>query len=513
MRVEFPRIALVTLCAGIVGCAQQTIHPTSPDASTPIGAVRTQSGAADFSLPAGLSLAEDPVSTLVRPQISNDLSVTIDPQRIYTLPELIDIAQRNKPATRAAWLRAREAALAVDVVEATYLPQLSANVLAGFATTSQFESAIPELGIGTGRLTATGHQVVPNLAVEWLLFDFGTRDAALEIAKQASIGSNIAFHGVHQRVIFEVSEAYFQLSAARAETHIVRERLEDAHTLRRIAEGRLKEGLAIRVEVAQARQLEAQAQFDLTLAESREDKTRAALMHAMGLSPTTSIQVADLADRRLPKEVPMPLDELIGASLAQRPDIQAALTQVRAARSEVDLVASASRPKIAAVAQVGRAIGGFSLHDSRFGERASMNRSLDEAMAGIVFTMPLFDGGRRQTRHAQARMQAEAAEQDLLEIRNLAAQEIVDAYSLLHSSLAAYTASGPLLEAGRETYETALGLYENGLASMAEVSQSKIALNDARLLQAQAFADTFAAATGLAFATGRLTSRDVPARL
>lgn len=513
MRVKLHRIAFSAICAATAGCAQQTIHPTSPDASTPLGSMQTATGAMDFSLPADLSLAGGQASTLIGQQLPTEQLVAIDPERIYTLPELIDIAQRTKPATRAAWLRAREAALAVNVVEASYLPQLSANVLAGYETVSRPEQAIPELGIGTGRLTATGYQVIPNLAVEWLLFDFGARDAAMEMAEQAAIVGNIAFHGAHQRVIFEVSEAYFQYSAARAETRIDRERVEDARTLLSVAEGRLREGLAIRAEVAQARQIEARSQFDLTRAESREASTQAALMHAMGLSPATAIQVAELSDRRLPEEVPVPLEELIKTSLAQRPDIQAALARVRATRSEVDLVAASSRLKIAAVAEVGRAIGGVSLRDSRFGGSASMNRTLDEAIAGVVLTMPIFDGGLRQTQERQARIQAEAAKQDLLEIRNLAAQEIVEAYSLLHSSLAAYTASGPLLEAGRETYETALGLYENGLATLAEVSQSKIGLNDVRLLREQAFADTFAAATALAFATGRLTNHDVPTQL
>ena len=512
MRFELNRIAIVATCSLIAGCMYLNVLMASPDPWTPGSKARTETGAADFSVLADQSLQADtlPVPSWPRPAES---AVAIDPERTYALPELIDIAQRTRPATRAAWLRAREAALAVDVVEATYLPQLSANVLAGAGRISQFASEIPKLDIGAGSLTATGYQVVPSLAVEWLLFDFGMRDAAREVAEQTATAGDVAFNGVHQRVIFEVSEAYFELTEARAETRIARERLEDSRTLRSVAEGRLEEGLAIRVEVAQARQIEARAQFELTLAERRDESARAALMHAMGLSPTTAIQVADLSDRRLPERVPMPLEELIEVSLAQRPDIQVALSRARAARSEVELVAAESKPKIAAVAEVGRVLGRFSLQDSRFGGRASMNRPLDEAVVGIVFKMPLFDGGRRQARQAQARLHAQAAEQDLLEIRDAAAREIVHAYNLLHTSLAAYTAAGPLLEAGEETYETALGLYENGLATLAEVSVSKIALNDARVLHAQAFADAFAAATALAFAAGRLTNRNVMSEL
>src|SRR6185503_12952351 len=39
----------------------------------------------------------------------------IDPQHIYALAELIDLAQRNNPETRVAWERAREAAALVGL--------------------------------------------------------------------------------------------------------------------------------------------------------------------------------------------------------------------------------------------------------------------------------------------------------------------------------------------------------------------------------------------------------------
>ncbi|AVI63009.1 transporter [Halomonas sp. GFAJ-1] len=507
MRRALQRLMLVAACGAITGCVQQGGYSNT---LASIDEMPMHLGDNSAALPATLQTTE---SSLAPFQFStqSSLDVDIDSEHRYTLPELIDIAQRNSPATRAAWLRAREAELAIDVVDSTRLPQLSANVLAGYERVSRPEPGIPELGIGSGRLTATGYQLFPNLAVEWLLFDFGARDAAREVAEQTAIASNVIFDGAHQKVIFDVSEAYFQLMAAKSEVEIDQERLEDAQTLREVAQGRLQEGVAIRAEVAQAQQIEARAQFDLTLANNRVERAHAALIHAMGLPPMTALEVADLSGRTLPREVPRPLDELIETSLAQRPDIQAALARVRASQSGIDLIAAGSRPKVAAVANIGQLHGHVELSDSRFGSIGSMNRPLDEILAGVVFTMPLFDGGRRQAQQAQARIQAEAAEEDLREIRSAAAYQIVEAYNLLHSSLAAYTASGPLVEAGRETYDTSLGLYENGLATLAEVSLAKIALNDARLIQTRAFSDTFAASTALAFATGRLNHRTAPA--
>jgi outer membrane protein TolC len=51
----------------------------------------------------------------------------IDSNRVYALPELIHIAQRNNPETRVAWERARQAAAAVGLTESLYYPYLVAS--------------------------------------------------------------------------------------------------------------------------------------------------------------------------------------------------------------------------------------------------------------------------------------------------------------------------------------------------------------------------------------------------
>src|SRR5690625_3638487 len=135
---------------------------SGPDHS--LGDIRTASGSPDFSIASA------------RPLPAPGPSPLIESGKIYALPQLIDIAQRNNPATAAAWERARAAALAAGEVEATYLPQLSANVLVGYERTSQFLPALRDLDVPPGHLTASGMQLAPNLAVEWLLVDFGARD-------------------------------------------------------------------------------------------------------------------------------------------------------------------------------------------------------------------------------------------------------------------------------------------------------------------------------------------------
>src|SRR5215469_16006038 len=49
----------------------------------------------------------------------------IDPNRVYPLVDLIDIAQRRNPTTRVAWEQARQAAINVGIARAAYLPALT----------------------------------------------------------------------------------------------------------------------------------------------------------------------------------------------------------------------------------------------------------------------------------------------------------------------------------------------------------------------------------------------------
>ena len=55
----------------------------------------------------------------------------------------------------------------------------------------------------------------PRWLLKWLLFDFGRRDAQLQAARADSFVANVAFTGAHQKLIFDVSQAYFDLGAAR----------------------------------------------------------------------------------------------------------------------------------------------------------------------------------------------------------------------------------------------------------------------------------------------------------
>jgi len=487
--------AALSLAAILVACTGTSVGlaPAGPSTSYQ-GNNRDFAVAADPSMPIAIATPK------------------IDPNHTYTLPELINIAQLSNPVTRASWQRAREAAIAVGAVEATYLPILSADVLAGYAQTSNTAPGIDGviINVPPGTITTSGAQITPSLTVKWLLFDFGGREAAQQGAQALSFAANVTFNATHQNLIFEVSNAFFQLTAARSQSAINREALANSKVVLAASEARLGQGVATTMEVATAKQQVAQAEFDLTQASGRERNTYHRLLESMGVSPTLTIKVQNISGRPLPRAVPANLDALIVASLQRRPDVQAAFARVKANQSGIAAARAEFMPKVAMTGTLNQNIGTYSVNDSRIPGSASLSVNQPNAAVLVGLSLPLFDGGLRDARMEAAVAQAAASEQEFAQLQNLAAREIVVAYDVLRTSLSGYSAASALVNAAQTNYDAALDYYKNGLGTLADISIAETGLLKAQYARAQALSDSFSAAATMAFATGQLTNASVP---
>ncbi len=498
------QIACGGLCGGwlvLAGCASSAQVAPSPDPQTPF-ALEAQPGSRDFSVTVDAPFPQ-PAS---RPNI--------DLEHRYSLAELIDIAQRSNPATRAAWERARQAAFAVGISEAAYLPLLSAQVLAGYAKTSAVAPGLsaPPIDIPDGVLTTSGTQTVAALTVNWLLFDFGGRQATVGAARDLAFAANVSFNGTHQKLIFDVSAAYYQLAAARLQTQINRDALDNAQTVLKATRARQKSGIATTIETAQATQQVAQAKFDLAQAVGTEADAYSTLMGAMGIAPTTAIKIEEIGRRGPPQRVPHDLDRLIAESLKRRPDVLAALSKARADEKGVAAAKAQFLPKIALTGSYNRLTGELDVSDSRVSRDATADFDQPNASLMIGLTIPIFDGGMRSRRLDAARANAAAAREDFVRTQNAAARQIVVAYNALNTGLSAYAAASELVKAANTTYEATLDYYRHGLGTLSEVSVAQTGLLKARLAQAKTLSDSLTAAASLAFATGTLVNTETAAR-
>src|SRR5215831_5020755 len=198
---RFRRSALAG-CALLAACNDtRDLAPASPDTPWQFDSSR-EALAPPAAAPVAAKRFAVPENTAVQLPPPAD----IDPNHVYALVELIDIAQRRNPSTRVAWEEARQAAIKVGMAQAAYLPILTADALAGY---ERLAFPLPTNVVPAGFATSNNMEVAPGASIKYLLFDFGGRAAAVDEAKQLSVSANADFTSAHQKVIYSVAHTYF----------------------------------------------------------------------------------------------------------------------------------------------------------------------------------------------------------------------------------------------------------------------------------------------------------------
>jgi outer membrane protein len=419
-------------------------------------------------------------------------------QQRYDLPALIDLAERNNPDTRAAWEAARAAAAAVGLVESSYLPQLSLEAIGGFQRTPL---PAPKDLVPAGYFISDTRELIPALAIKWLLFDFGQRDANRDAARAESFVSNVAFTGTHQKIAFTVSQAYYELGAAHGRLRAAQAALRTALVSQNAATARRTQGLATVVAVAQAERQAAQARYAVAQAEGALTIARASLIATLGIPPDAEIEVADSSEIEMPMRPSESVSAAIREAMSHRPDIIAALGAVDAAEARLKAERRSYYPTIGLKAQLFQNIGSVSSDGKPYS-------NIDKTGAAVLlsFGVPIFDGGERSSRVSAAQANVHALEAQFDATRDAAATQVVKAYNTLLTSLAQYDAARAVGEAAHTAYEAALRSYKTGVGTYTDLASEENAVAQAEDQIEDARAASHTAAAGLAFAMGTIHS-------
>jgi len=485
----------LAVCA-LVGACNDTrdLAPASPDTPWQVQVTEEAPAAPPASAKSASRQFTVPPNTAVQLPSPAD----IDPGHVYSLVELIDIAQRRNPTTRVAWEQARQAAIDVGIARAAYLPVLTANVLLGY---EHVVAPFPSNLVPQGFITFDAQELYPQLTVKYLLFDFGGRAAAVEAAKGLSVASNAGFTAAHQQLIFNVARAYFTLDGATAAKHAADQGLADAQVIQRSAEALSGRGLATIVNVQLARRDTAQARLDLTKADAALHDAMYALLAAMDLSPTTKLHVEDASARPFPQHTARTVDELLGDALQRRPDLAAKVAKLRATDAKIEEARSALGPKVALSGNVQGNIGRLSVNGTPY-------LGVTEPQGALLLNVewPLYEGGLLENKVRLAQSQRDAAAAELTESTDQALREVALAYDQVETGLQQYDAAIALQTAAETAFRSANDSYAQGVGTFTDAVSAQTGLATARTAVVRAHAQSLINAASLAFATGALTS-------
>ena len=416
-------------------------------------------------------------------------TVRIEPGKIYSLAELIDLAEAHNPETRVAWENARAQAASLGIARSELFPTLSAVALVGV---ERQEAAV---GSQFYRQTIPNFQISLNL--NYTIFDFGARRGRIDAERARLLAANFTFNDVHRQLINDVTQAYYRLVNAAGQEEAAGANLVNAQNVQQAAEERLRNGLATLPDVLEARSATAQAQYALQAVLGAEQIAQGDLLTALGAPAHTPIRVQPLSELAMADSISDTVDDAIHRAFEQRPDLQAQAAEVRGARAERKQARAAFYPTLSANASPTAQSLYLLQQNLPWGHRADLTGS-----AAFNLNWTVFDGGARRSRVEQAEARIRGAAARVAATRDRIEDQVWTAYTNLNTTFRQREAAAALLTAATESYSAALESYNYGVRNLLDVTNAQKVLAQARSTDILARTQVLSALADLAFRTG-----------
>lgn len=421
-----------------------------------------------------------------------------DQRQTYDLPALVDLALQIHPETRQSWEEVKAAAARVDKQRSAWYPTLTALAFGQY-----FKTSIP---IVESALISHGYGAFGGLELAWTLFDFGRREAMVDASLERLGAARFALTRKHQQIAYRVATRFFSYQAALAKVTTAQQTFESAKTNAEAIKAKLAQGFATRPELLLALQEKAKANYDLQDARGSMTQARAELTTNVGVSPSHALQLVDLSQVPLPDTLEPSVEHIVDEALAQRPDLMAQLSELRAREAEVKKARAEFWPKLSLKGNVGNQYWG----DVHTNPPSRQNYSSDDLVGAAMLNLEwkLFDGFERSSavREAEARQQAGQAQVEALRLEIM--RDIWQAYADTKTALEKREFAQALLRAAEESYAATQESYNHGFSTVIELLSAQKDLARARYTEIDSRAGLLKSATALVYAAGGKAEED-----
>lgn len=416
---------------------------------------------------------------------------TIDANKSYSLPELIDLAEQHNPETRFAWERAKAQAASLGLARSEWYPVVTAVAAA--------QVSRDVLLFNTAFIRQTVSDVEPALALSYSILEFGRRSARIESQSAELLATNFGFNDTHRQIIYTAEEAYYRMLSTAAQQQAAEASLLNAQTVQQAAEDRLKNGLATLPDVLEARSAAAQAQYNLQSAIGKVEIARGDLATALGTSATVSVKIEPITSITTPDSVEETVEQLIERALQQRPDLLQLVAELRASQANEKAAKAGYYPTLSVNVQGGLAsLYGFQE------QLPATQTTVPAGTASATLSWTIFDGGARRSTLARAQAESRGTIAEINATRNQVANEVWRAYSDVKTAFRQREAAIALLQSAEQSYDAALEAYKYGVRNLLDVTAAQQTLAQARSSDIAARTQVLTSLAELAYRTGDL---------
>ncbi len=400
-----------------------------------------------------------------------------------TLHECVELALKNQPAIKAARESVNAGQGRVTQARSPYLPQVSAST--GYSENHSLGGAFGD---------SIAKSYTTTMSVNQMIYDFGRSGNALDAARLGARSSELDEQRVIQESVLNVKQAYFALLQAKMLVIVSQKTLEQAQSHLRQAEAFFRAGSKPKFDVTRAEVEVNSAQLGLINAQNSVRIRTLTLYNTMGIDPAGDLEIEDI----LSALVTIPtLEQALAEAVNVRPEMLKNEADKDAAKARVKAEKSNYFPTLSANGAYNWASGTQEMGPFKGDIQNSWN-------AGVLLTMPLFEGGVTGGKVSEARANLHVLEAQGYLIRQSIIIELNQANADIEGASARIAMTESSKKKARENLELAQGRYEAGVGPYIEVTDAQVASVNAETDHVQALYDYQLAAARFFKAMGRL---------
>ncbi|MGG1945548.1 TolC family protein [Trinickia sp. NRRL B-1857] len=412
------------------------------------------------------------------------------------LQDAVERALCGNPKTREAWASIKVQAAEVGVKRAAYLPTMTGS------WQGVRDDSVTDV---TGHPTLSSSQRATirteSVSLNWVLFDFGARGAALDNAKALLEAATASHEAALQEVFAQVSKDYYAAQAAQGNVTAAREIERTADDTVTASTARVDKGVAPISDELQARTSLAQAVYNRAKAEGELQAALGTLAADMDMRPDTPMALPAV-DRGVAADAQFKesIAELIDEARRTHPSVRAAQAQLDAATAKERESLAEGLPSLSLVAKY-----------TRNNQPASLGLGVPQYPAtghdwyvGVQLTIPFFEGFGRVYTVREARAQVDLERYRVDEAQLQAGLDVWTAYQAVQTATANVANSATLLDLAQRAYVAAQHRYTAGVGALLELLSTQSSLATAKEERVRALTDWRASRLQLASKLGTL---------
>ena len=415
------------------------------------------------------------VETAVKPVPKAPVcSLNIKKEKLH-LADVVNLALCQNPQTQKLYMGALAAAAEYGQTKAEYLPEVNFN-----AGITQSDTTV------VGGHDSNSAAVSAGLGLNWLLYDFGGREASNESVRQSLNAALATRSDTLQSLIFEAVEAYFQVFAAQEEYTNSNATLASALSAFEAASKRYELGLAALSDKLQAETSYAEAQLSVTKATETLSLAKGKLAVLLNYPPDQPLELYEQQFSTDYFTASDDIESLFEIALNNRADIAAKKAAVKQAEASLEAQKARNAPSLNLSAGL----------DARKSLTDEDSRSHTSSV-GLTLTVPLFTGFKNTYKISQSRYQLEQIKAELKQLENDVRHAVWTTYQNFHTAKKSYEISLTMLVSADQNAQVALGAYRAGKGNILNVLDAQSKLANARSTKSRSFYELLIAKTNM----------------